>query len=271
LLGVNKLELLQDLGQALTDFFMGLIPRKTPHRDAINKCKIVSHRGAHDNKHILENTMDAFQKALSIGVYGIEFDIRWTKDMVPIVHHDKSLLRVFEEDILIRDLSFDELRRSYPKIPSLVEVVKEFGGKIHLFIEIKTEFIIDLDKQKSILTEVLSTIEPVEDFHFLSLTEGNYHHYNHFPKGVYIMVATTNTNTTSNTVVKNNFAGVTGHYILLDSKIQLKHQSFNQQVGTGFPKGKNALKREINRGVDWVFTNHPKILNEFLIEMKGRK
>lgn len=265
------MELLENWGQALVDFLLTIIPRKTPHIDAINNCKIVAHRGAHDNITVLENTIEAFELALAYGVYGIEFDIRWTKDFVPIVHHDHSLLRVFQDDQQVGDLTFKALRELHPLVPTLQEVVELFGKKLHLFIEIKEESTKNIEQQKMTLKKILGGILPSEDFHFLSLVEKNYHTYDGYPEDVYIMVATTNTKVTSDTVIKNNFAGITGHYLLLDKGIQLKHQRFNQKVGTGFPKGENSLKREISRGVDWVFTNHPEKLQLILKQLKGRE
>jgi glycerophosphoryl diester phosphodiesterase len=265
------LELLENLGQALVDFILTIIPRKTPHINAINNCKVVAHRGAHNNVDVLENTLEAFSKAQDYGVYGIEFDIRWTKDFIPVVHHDKSLERVFQNKHELNSLTFKELRNMHPLIPALSEVIERFGKSLHLFIEIKEEETLDLEQQKNTLKQLLSTLEPIKDFHFLSLTEKNYHNYHGHPSGVYIMVATTNTKEISETVIKNDFAGITGHYLLLNRAIQLKHQGLNQQIGTGFPKGKNSLKREISRGVDWVFTNYPEKIQKILEDLKGRK
>ena len=36
----------------------------------------------------------------------------------------------------------------------------------------------------------------------------------------------------------------------------IKHKMENQKVGTAYIKSKNSLFRELNRGVEWVFSNN---------------
>ena len=50
--------------------------------------------------------MQAFQLAVKHGSYGIEFDVRWTKDLVPVIHHDCDCSRVWGRSI---DYSTDKL------------------------------------------------------------------------------------------------------------------------------------------------------------------
>lgn len=48
---------------------------------------IISHRGYHVD--VPENTIEAFEQALSMGVDGIETDVRLSADGVPILFHDR--------------------------------------------------------------------------------------------------------------------------------------------------------------------------------------
>src|SRR5699024_6106088 len=50
-------------------------------------------------------------------------------------------------------------------------------------------------------------------------------------------------------------AGLAGHYSLLGQEHVAELQAAGQQVGTGFVDSRNILWREINRGVDWIFSN----------------
>jgi len=45
---------------------------------------------------IKENTIKAFDNAFKNGYQGIEFDVRLTKDKIPVVLHDSFLSRVFK-------------------------------------------------------------------------------------------------------------------------------------------------------------------------------
>lgn len=63
-------------------------PRKKP--------LVIAHRGA--SREAPENTLSAFQRALDIGVDGIELDVLLTSDKVPIITHndDLSILTHFQ-------------------------------------------------------------------------------------------------------------------------------------------------------------------------------
>lgn len=54
--------------------------------------------------------MLAFERAIALGADGAEFDVQLTKDGVPIIFHDESLLRITGEDRLVKDLTLEELR-----------------------------------------------------------------------------------------------------------------------------------------------------------------
>ena len=92
---------------------------------------IVAHRGA--NREAPENTLDAFKRAIEIGVQGIELDIQFTRDRVPVVHHD-PLLPVTRR--AISSLTLEELRLE-SAAPTLDEALELVDGRCQLHIEIK--------------------------------------------------------------------------------------------------------------------------------------
>ncbi len=57
---------------------------------------IIAHRGA--SREAPENTLPAFERALALGVDGIELDVQLTRDKVPVITHndDLSILTHFE-------------------------------------------------------------------------------------------------------------------------------------------------------------------------------
>jgi len=92
----------------VVDFFYTTWPQPSPDKERLKQCKIVSHRGEHDNTTVFENTIPAFDRVIEAGVWGIEFDIRWTKDLQPVVFHDRTLQRVFKSDIEVNKVTLAE-------------------------------------------------------------------------------------------------------------------------------------------------------------------
>ena len=70
---------------------------------------IIGHRGA--SAVAPENTMAAFREALAVGADGIEFDVRLTRDGVPVVIHDSTLRRTGGLPHRIADLTSAEISR----------------------------------------------------------------------------------------------------------------------------------------------------------------
>jgi glycerophosphoryl diester phosphodiesterase len=70
---------------------------------------ILGHRGA--SAVAPENTLAAFSRALQDGAEGIEFDVRLSRDGVPVVIHDASLRRTALIDKLVSDLTSEELKK----------------------------------------------------------------------------------------------------------------------------------------------------------------
>jgi glycerophosphoryl diester phosphodiesterase len=71
-----------------------------------------------------------------------------------------------------------------------------------------------------------------------------------------LAVAELNFRQFSQFALEQNFAGVSGHYLLLSRKIIRYHHQNKQKIGTGFVASRFCFYRELNRGVDWIFTNH---------------
>ncbi len=99
----------------------------------------IGHRGA--KAYAPENTISSFKKALEFGVDMVEFDIQITKDLHPVVVHDKSLKRLAKKYLRIRKLNLTELKKIEIKgketIPTLGEVLEVIGNKVGMDIELK--------------------------------------------------------------------------------------------------------------------------------------
>ena len=99
-----------------------------------------AHRGLHDDKKV-ENSMSAFKAAKDMG-FGIELDIRLSKDGELVVFHDESLTRMTGKEGKVTDYTADELSKmsllgSDDGIPTLRQVLDLIDGSVPLLIEMK--------------------------------------------------------------------------------------------------------------------------------------
>ncbi|HEY0766074.1 MAG TPA: glycerophosphodiester phosphodiesterase family protein [Pyrinomonadaceae bacterium] len=122
----------------------------------MTKPLIIGHRGA--SAIAPENTMAAFREAIAVGADGIEFDVRLTRDGVPVVIHDSSLRRTGGVSQRIADLTWAEIAKtdvgswfarknklpqgsfSNEAVPSLAELFTLFqSNNLTLYLEMKCD------------------------------------------------------------------------------------------------------------------------------------
>ena len=100
---------------------------------------IYGHRGAAGSAP--ENTLRSFRRAIQFGVDGIEFDVRCSRDDVPVVIHDHLVDRTVDAVGAVADYDLDQLQQmrmiSGERIPTLQEVLQAAGSEVLLNVEIK--------------------------------------------------------------------------------------------------------------------------------------
>jgi glycerophosphoryl diester phosphodiesterase len=230
-------------------------PQPRPRRHRLRAARIISHRGQHDNRTVFENTLPAFDAARRGGVWGIELDLRWTADLQPVVIHDADTVRVFGRRVHVNRQPLDALRAQAPLMPTLGEVVQRYGRQLHLMIEIKAEPYPEPRTQQQRLLDELGGLRPVRDFHLLSLAPDMLAVFDRLPPRAMVPIAETNWRRLSTLALAKGYGGVAGHYLLIGNARLRRHQRRGQQVGTGFVNAPNCLWRELNRGVDWLFSD----------------
>ena len=252
----------------ILDQFYARWPQSVPSKERLQHCKIISHRGDYDNQQIFENTIEAFDRARFKGVWGIEFDLRWTKDLHPVAIHDADLRRVFGSGLKIHQATLAELKAECPSVPSLAEMIQRFGHQIHLMVELKAENYPDPVRQNRMLAELFSTLEPERDYHFLTMTPELFNLINFVPKSTFLPIARFNFSRLSKLAIQNNYTGLAGHYFLLTKSRLKRHVKIQQKTATGYVNSKNCLFRELNRNVEWIFSDNAvelqKVVNQLL-------
>lgn len=245
----------RQLKLSAADRMMASIPRRVPSQAALQNCKIISHRGEHDNISVFENTLPAFDIARDNGVWGIECDIRWTADQVPIICHDTTAERVFGVTASVQNLSFNELRTRVPMIPSLEELLERFGGHMHLMLELKAERFPDPAAQKQRLADLLRALEPGSDYHLLALDPDLFRTFDIVDRFHCCPVAEENVADLLRATLEHGYGGLGGHFLLLNQRVKGQLDTGGHQLGSGFIASRNCLFRELNRGVEWIFSN----------------
>lgn len=232
-----------------------VLPQPTPPRERLRACKLIAHRGAHDRSH-LENTLPAFEQAAQAGVWGLECDVRWTRDLHPVIFHDPDGQRLFHDPARLSTLTLAEVRRRFPLIPTLPELLARHGGRQHLMIELKAEPYPDPAYQRDVLQRLLTDLEPGRDYHLLSLDPALFTYAPFIPAAAQVGVSLINAGAISQATIQAGLGGITGHYLLLTHRLLDRHRRLGQRIGTGFVDSRNVLFRELNRGIEWIFTNN---------------
>ena len=136
--------LLSLVGTALFIFAVYLIliaPARS--RDIKKYAKVkFAHRGLHGDG-AAENSLTAFRAAADAG-FGIELDVRLSKDGVLMVFHDDTLERVTAAEGRVDAYTAEELCKmrlmdTDDCIPTLDEVLKVVDGRVTLLVEIKED------------------------------------------------------------------------------------------------------------------------------------
>lgn len=236
----------------VTDVAYAHLPQPVPAKKQLLQCEIISHRGDHDNRDIVENTLPAFERIRAAGCTGIEFDVRWTKDLKPVIFHDRNLNRIFGSNDEIAQLKLAEIKVSFPLIPSLEEVVGAYGKKLHLMVEMKEEFYPDPEYQYRVLKDIFASLKPRDDFHFISLNPMMFEGMEPFPPPTFLPIAEINVARVSNIALMKGYQGIAGHYLFITNTFLKRHPV----IGTGIVNSKNCFFREVNRGIKWIFSNN---------------
>lgn len=226
-----------------------------PSVDKLEACKIVAHRGAHGDG-VKENTLAAFDRAAQNGVWGLEMDLRWTIDFKPVIHHDPDLTRIFDADQRLDRITLKALKERFPEIPTLAEVIGRYGKSTHLMLEIKAEPYPKPEYQQAVLKDHLCGLTPGRDFHLLALDPILFEQVPFVPPETFLPVGELNLAAMSRQALSAGYGGVLGHYAIFGRNRIRRHQACGQSVGTAYVRSLNCLYRELNRGVDWIFSNH---------------
>ena len=85
----------------------------------LGRMQIYAHRGA--SADFPELTLAAYEGAVAQGADGFECDLRLTKDEVPVLWHNASMLERAGNPGLIAEMTFAQVSRAYPQVLTLTD------------------------------------------------------------------------------------------------------------------------------------------------------
>ena len=83
----------------------------------------------------LENSLDALLAAASTECDGVEFDVRFSRDGVPVIVHDETLARTHADERAVSALGASELQRL--GVPTLSDALAVLPDSLFLDVELK--------------------------------------------------------------------------------------------------------------------------------------
>jgi glycerophosphoryl diester phosphodiesterase len=176
-------------------------------------------------------------------------------------------MRVFGRPEKIKDFTFKELRTVVPEIPSLEETLRiqhPDQSQFHYMIEVKNDHGLYHPQGIENLKLLLNSFTPQQDFHILSIDLEVYEQLKFLPTSCYLPIARINLLKMSDFAIRNNCAGMTGHFLLSCGHLVNKHLKLNQGFGTGQINSKFWMDHEKNRGITWAFSNNANEISKFL-------
>lgn len=254
---------------------------------------IIGHRGA--AAVAPENTLASFSRALSDGADGIEFDVRLSRDNVPVVVHDASLKRTGLVNRLVRELTVAELQqcdvcRWFKReagasftgtVPTLAEVF-ELCKQNHalLYVEMKSESEGAANLPQKVVQEIqtarigarvvvasfdLKAIARIKDYDATIRTAALFQPQPARP------ISTIRPQKMIDLAVANRADEMALHHSLLSPRIVAKAKQFDLPVVTWTVDDLHWLTRATVLGIKALITNDPANFARYLRRLSSQK
>lgn len=227
-------------------------------KNAIKTLKI-GHRGAMG--YVAENTLESIQKAMDLGVDGIEIDVHLCASGELVVFHDLTLDRITNGQGAISKFTLSELKKlkigNNFEIPTLEEVLNLINKTHTLNIELKGK---DTASETSAIIEkyIKKNSWNYSDFLISSFHKQELKEVRNINKSIPLALLT---NVCSNDALK--FAetikanAIHPNYVLLNKEYVIEAQKRGFKVNTWTVNNLETIKRMKFYGVDAIISDFP--------------
>lgn len=122
-----------------------------------NTVLVVAHRG--DWRNAPENSIQALQNCIDMGVDMVETDVRFTKDSVLVIMHDETLDRTTTGHGNLSDFTYDELQKIYLKAGQGIKTYQHIPSFEEFMLAAKGKILVNVDKGWSYLDKVAEVLK----------------------------------------------------------------------------------------------------------------
>jgi glycerophosphoryl diester phosphodiesterase len=225
---------------------------------------IIAHRGASYIEP--ENTLRSFRKALDMGADAIEFDVRFSKDNIPIIIHDDTVDRTTNGKGKVNNMLFSELRKldagMGEQIPTLQEALNLIDRKALILIELKERYHEDIILKEVLLRNLLDNVIFIS-FHYDVLNR--LRNLNNNVKTGYLYYKPS---APINEASQNNAFAILPRYNMISSRIITWAHSKGLKVYAWTVDDPNKAMELVKEGVDGIATNKPDIIKNVVKNFK---
>lgn len=220
--------------------------------------KILAHRGA--SAHAPENTMAAFELALSHQADGIELDVMLSKDDQVVVIHDDTVDRTTDGSGRVSDMTLDELKSldagDGQKIPTLIDVFEQFGDKCLLNIELKN-YISIFDRLPIAVAHIVRTYHLEDSVIISSFNPFNLPRFKRRLGGVELGLITLPDKASHWIWRLFRYDALHPHFTDVDQILVSALHAQNRQVNVWTVDEPDEILRLVDLNVDSIITNDP--------------
>lgn len=215
--------------------------------------RIVDHRGAAFYE--LENTMSSFKKTVEMNSYGVEFDVRFTKDNKPVVIHDKTLDRVSYGHGLVSSYTLKDLQDIKTKNNEHILTLEE---TLDYFKNYQLEINIELKEDKYGIV-----LDMLKNYNSERIVISSFLHYilpDIKRKGFNTGVLTFASRNPIGLIEKTNADRLHIYYKLINEKLVESVHEKGKEILAWTIDDSELASRMKSMGVDYLCTNKPDIL-----------
>lgn len=239
---------------------------------------VTAHRG--NSAEYPENTMPAFQSALSLDVDWIELDIYQTKDGQIVVTHDATTARVGDQNLKVSEVTYDALKtvdvaHDFRKRKKLTlkecppENIPLLSDIIRLVMQ-QNKTRLSIQPKANCVKEAIAIIKKLKAESWVGFNDGNLSKMKEVKQEAKLIPvfwdrpANTDIDEDIKIAQKEGFESMVIHHSgITQAKVNKLHEA-ELEVGAWTVNDSARMKTLLDMGVDRLYTDEPRLLLKLL-------